>query len=447
MDKLHLKILSMVSGYKYDDKISKRANKEAILSYYGLLRHNVTTIKKDFDISDKYLIERFLHEQCNTHRYCSVLVHTGKNESIGGCGVIYVMSEQDIASCIESLGNNNSVTIYSRQKSVELSLNHFDNYSQKKVRFGGGFRIQIDGVRIEQNIPILSLLVSMSFDDFGSRVLSENVADNSGFPIRHMIYEAPIINGQLAILSSLSKNNFNNIRSADNAITFIIEHLLSENVVEIDKFLKVLLSLRPISNIHQLEGMYGVSELGIPMIEIIDFDGIEVFDLGRRSYTIEKTLQEKLLDCQLEQIGFIERMDIDALSNYLRQESEISLCLKTLYGDNRISSQIIDIIVKAEGESLNSYFNRMKPYIYAFNILRWIIPLDESHGTVHEYRYTQNDKIYTYLLDISNIGMAFLLDHDELIYFSSENHAREIITRVFGSKILPVYLSYAREGD
>lgn len=43
--------------------------------------------------------------------------------------------------------------------------------------------------------------------------------------------------------------------------------------------------------------------------------------------------------------------------------------------------------------------------------------------------------------------MAFLLNQGEFLFFDSKDHAREIIMHIFGSKILPVYLSYAREGD
>ena len=441
-------MFSLISGYRYDDEISERANKEAILNHYGLLGDSATTIKKCFDSSNIYLVEEFLREQSYMNRYCSVLIHTGKNESIGGCGVIYVMSEQDIIPCIESLVDSNSVTIYSRQKSTELQLIHLDNYPQRKVRFGGGFRIQVDGVRMEQKSSSLLFFVSMSFDDFGSRVLSEAVIDNDGAPVRHMVYEVSIVNGQLAVSPSL-RNDFDHIHSADEAVTFILDRLFERNASELNKFLKAILALRSVSNIHQLEGMYGVNELGVPTIEIIDFDGMDTFDLERYDYIINKTPQERLFGCQLEQIGFIKRIDLSALSSYLSQEADIEACLSVMCNDADMPNQIISVITKVEGELLYSYFNRLKPYIFAFNVLRCLIPCGNTcSNTTEKYKYViQDGDIDVYLLEISGVGVAFLLERCEVIHFWSEYHARDTIMRVFGPRILPVYLSNAREGD
>lgn len=444
---LHLKMLFMISGCRYDDEISERANKEIILDRYGLLGRSTTTVKKEFNANDAYSISEFLQEQCRNDRYCSVLVHTGKNESIGGCGVIYVMNSEDIAPCLKSLDEQNEVTIYSRQKSTKITLNHFDNYEQKEVYFGGGFRIQVNGVNSLQEHPTIILFITMSFDSFGSRVLSEAVVANSGPPIKSIVYEIPIISGQMT-MGSMHKNSFDNISKADDAVLFVIEHLLKDNIAKIDHFLKSLLGLRPAMGIHQLEGMYGVTDNGVPIIEIIDFDGIDVFDIGRCSFSINQSPQELIFGQQLELIGFLRRRDTGAFSGYLMQESEIAERVSRLNRIDNLPGQIKRIITKSDDEALGSYFDRLKPYIYASKILRWVNPLKYTDVITGICKYAEyNNDVRIYRLSIAGADVAFLSTRGELSYFESENHAKEVIMHVFGSKILPVYLSYAREGD
>lgn len=442
---LHLRMLSVISNYHYNDRISERANKEAILDHYGLLNHSSTTVKKSFNAFCKKQVESFLHQECKDDKYCSVLIHTGKNESIGGCGVIYIMSKNDIKPCLNLLNEKNPVTVYSRRKSTQLFLSNFDNYKQKEARFGGGFRIQVNGIRISQGRPMFVFLTSMSFDDFGSRVLSEATALNSGPPVKSVAYEIPVIDGKLAIRFS-EKTNLDDVSTAEDAVIYIIEHLLMKKSVEISRFLRDLMSLRPIPNVHQLEGIYGVGRNGTPTLEIIDFDGIDVFDIERQYYTIYQSPQEKLFGYQLEDIGFIKRIDIDAISTYFMQEAEIIKCTDRLGDSTNVPQWILLITKKNDEESLNSYFSKLKLYIYTARILKWLI---FTNHTVLEDNciLTKYNNIEVYWLDIAGVKLAFLLEHGELVQFSSEDCARKIIIRIFGSNILPACLSYAREGD
>lgn len=444
---LHLKMLSMISDHRYDDRLSERANKEMILDCYGPLNHDNTTLRREFNTCDIYSIIEFLNEQCRDNKYCSVLVHTGKNESIGGCNVFYIINNNDIMPCVKSLDKKSKVTIYSRQKSTKIILNQFDNYEQKEVYFGGGFRIQVNGVNLLQEQPTLTFLITMSFNNFGSRVLSEAVITNSGPPVKSILYEIPIIDGQITI-RSMHKDSLNTISKADHAVLFVIEHLLRDNIVKIDHFLKSLLSLRPAMGIHQLEGMYGVTDKGVPLIEIIDFDGIDVFDIGRHNFDIDLSPQELIFGRQLELTGFLRRRDIGAFSNYLMQESCITKCVSKLKCVDILPRQISEIITKSNNETLVQYFDRLNPYIYAFKILKWVNSLMYTDAIDGLFRYAKYDKkICIYQLNIDGITMAFLLNQGEFLFFDSKDHAREIIMHIFGSKILPVYLSYAREGD
>ena len=447
VNNLHLKMFSIISGCSYDDKISERANKEIILGHYGLLSCNTTTIKKEFNTKDIYSIGEFLQEQCQNNRYCSILVHTGRNETIGGCNVIYIINSEDIAPCLNLLEEKGEVTIYSRQKSTKVALSKFDNYEQKEVGFGGGFRIQVNGINSLQEHPTLTLLVTMSFDNFGSRVLSETVTVNSGPPIKSIFYEAPIIDGRIA-MDLKYKNSFDSINKAEDAVLFVIECLLRNNIAKIDHFLRNLLELRPAIGVHQLEGMYGVTDNGIPIIEIIDFDGLDVFDIGRSSYDIDLPPQELFFCQQLESIGFLKRGDTNAFSRYLMQESEITECISMLNNVDNLPRQIKSIIIKLDNESLDSYFNRLKPYIYASKALRWVDSLKYVDIVTEICKYAKYDNnVCFYLLSIAGTDMMFLLSRGELSYFESESQAKDIITHIFGPKILPVYFSYAREGD
>lgn len=67
---LHLKMLSMISDYHYDDRLSERANKEMILDCYGLLNHDNATLRREFNTCDIYSITEFLNEQCRDNKYC-----------------------------------------------------------------------------------------------------------------------------------------------------------------------------------------------------------------------------------------------------------------------------------------------------------------------------------------------------------------------------------------
>lgn len=447
VNNLHLKMLSMISGYRYDDKISERANKEIILNHYGLLGCSAATTKKEFSANDTHSISEFLQEQCRNNKYCSVLIHTGRNESIGGCGVVYVMNSGDITPCLESLDKKGTVTIYSRQKSTKITLNQLDNYEQKEVCFGGGFRIQVNGINSLQEYPTLVLLITMSFDNFGSRVLSEAVIANNGPLVKSIAYEIPIVDGRMT-LRPMRNNSFCDINKADDAILFVIEHLLRNDVDKIDHFFKSLLGLRPIIGVHQLEGMYGVTDSGIPSVEIIDFDGIDVFDIGRCSFSIELSPQELIFGRQLELIGFLKRIDINAFLGHLMQESEIEECVSKLSSVDNLPEQIKRIIAKSDDEALGSYFDRLKPYIYTARALRWVDSLKYADAIPEVYRYAEYDNgIQAYQLSIAGADMTFLLTRGELLCFGSENHAKEIIVHTFGPKILPIYLSYAREGD
>lgn len=336
------------TGAHMDLSRDPRQSKVEIMGAYGLAGAPIDTLVQKFEFKEQIINElgQMARAETQNGRYMALLVRGGEYDSVGGCPVHYFMDKDEAQILTSGDGNvingpfgrtelrpGNSVTAFSRPRSATIasSLKSGD-VDYMSVRYGGGFRLQLD--RMDTSSSNISIWTS--FNDYGSRVLSGEEGWHSSVP-------QASINLLVSNNGSLKVNDIEGVDILGLAAYKLAERIFSTDGRSIMDYFDQAYSLRPVDQVHQVEGIYGHN--GCEMkYDLIDIDGIDAFDHAK----IELSAQERLRLAQMPfNIG-------DALISYEDMRSD--LFRKSLGLDNNSPLRI------GSSESLDEYFKRVDIY-------------------------------------------------------------------------------------
>jgi len=145
------------------------------------------------------------------------------------------------------------------------------------VALGGGYRLQVDGLTHEDDRPFLIMSAHFSFNDYGSRVLAKANEENARVPLASKTFRVPIVDGELDL--PIKEIERGDVATTSEAIDLVLSELFTKYGKAINDLTRDLLTIREAMRMHQFEGIYGVrEEIGVS-VEVIDFDGLDTYDL------------------------------------------------------------------------------------------------------------------------------------------------------------------------
>ncbi|MCX6726246.1 MAG: hypothetical protein NTY75_00305 [Candidatus Shapirobacteria bacterium] len=328
----HVEMMCKMLGLPFESEIEVRQTKEKIMKNVGISNGTNAPSRETFivngDETESSRLLQYIYSETSQDKYLSILVMRQKWGNSGGCPVVYVSNQDDINKKLEVkdgkltglitqsgehviVKEESHINTYSRKRSRVAILGGFDNYKDKReVRMGGGFRLQVDGLSVEEDS--LSLLLSgiFSFDDRGSRILSLDSQQDLVVP-RYSDNYCLRFEDRLLSLSTekgLTADQVVDTQSAKEACLLIMENLFNRDRSAITRLLRLLFSTSPSLKLHQLEGMHSVLENQVSP-EIIDFDGIDGLDSARslsgESLLPDLSATERLVRAQLCMGGFL----------------------------------------------------------------------------------------------------------------------------------------------
>lgn len=459
----HIEALHSVRGIHYDEELGVRTNKENVLEGYGFHKGTNTAEFKVFDYAnpDEVDMRSYLCEKVGEGKYTALLFKDGKWESMGGCPVVYVMCEEDINEKLyydeagriaQTVGGSSGsfmpdkatkLNMYTRTRSIRKKLGGFDNYSDPlEVALGGGFRLQVDELVIDSSQHYLIFSAYFSFNDYGSRILAMATEDDQRIPVVHKSIMVPIIDGKLDL--PISKIENRDPESAGDAVDSVLSVLFANDGEAINNMTRDLLTIRPVMQVHQYEGIYGISAENGISVEVIDFDGLDIYDLKPDS--TEPTPFERLIGSQLVRAGYLVDIDSNVRVIYHQQQNKIRDSLAQLSTFEEINDNVRAVAVSQEYEDTASYFKRLNMYgrlarsigYYGLEWLQTTLP----HVSMAKFGDWTITKIEAGMFET-----AFVEYDGRFIPINNGREMYDLIRRVFGGDILRLHTTLSKEGD
>ncbi|HYH75795.1 MAG TPA: hypothetical protein VD735_07615 [Candidatus Saccharimonadales bacterium] len=457
----HLEALHTVAAVPYEADAGPRANKENILEAYGFSKGANPAEITDFvfDEQNPPDVETHLTEHVEAGRYTALLFRGGKWEAMGGLPVVYVMDEKDIKERltfedgklveVEADGmrfapeEGSRATGYTRRKSQKIAINGFENYDETlEVGLGGGFRLQIDGVEYERGIPQLTMSAYFSFNDYGSRVLAKETEEHAKVPMANKAFRVPIVDGKLVL--PVKDMTVGDVATASDAMDVVLSKLFEQDGEAIDKLTRDLMTVRSIPEVHQFEGIYGVNPEAGVSAEVIDFDGIDTFDV--RSNGDEQTPIERLTGGQLVNAGYLPTVDKGDLVTYHRQQGDMRSELARLSESEEVSDVVKGIAGLRQGEDITAYARRLQGQGRMARALGYCGIAWTETGAPNVQQFETGDLKVT-RVEAGGFMTAFVERDGQLIDTSDGKKILEVGKQVAGYRMLKLYVDLSKEGD
>ncbi len=464
---LHLEALHHLMDVPFREELGTRVNKEQVLSECGFCQGTNVAIRRIFHLtglgdSDPGLSE-YLSDQLADGRFVAMLFKDNKWDAVGGSPVTYIMDTKDFE---DKLSFNNGLLqqakshsedqvvidhsielqTYSRRRSMESEVSGFTNYDGKlSVRLGGGFRLQVDNLTFIDGKPHLTISGYFSFNDMGSRVLALSCNADRDVPRYETSFLLQIDNGQLQFegKGQSEDGRIGDLKDAGAVVEKVLHSLFERDGEAVSKLIRGLLSVRPTLQVHQLEGIFSIPEETEISAEVIDFDGIDSFDLGGQSRIYSPG--EKLVQAQLRDTGYLlsnsenllsfisfrknVREAVDEISNMPNIPQDIKLeAIRHL-------SNPIEIFTREQTGAVK--LGRL------FNLLN--IDWDQTDSPAVKTAIYDNDTLT--MVSIEGFDLGFWNSNSGLVDCSDIHSRSSTLSKMIGREILPVHLSSLREGD
>lgn len=460
----HLEALHSIRDVPYIEQAGPRSNKEAILEAYGFTKGatppDVTLIDYG-DSTPKTDTRTLLHTSVLDGKYSALLFRDGAWESMGGCRVAYIMNPADVDARLRFDSNGvivgavsdgetfeprdtTKLNIYTRPHSATRILEGFDNYANAvEVSYGGGFRLQIDSLVTTPEGSSLEISAHFSFNDFGSRVLAKRTAEDMTIPMATRRFRFPINDGAIDFSLESSPGTTN---STDDAIDNVVAKLLHKDGDAIRLLLNDLLTVRPVSTVHQFEGIYGVNNAGEVSVEVIDFDGIDTFDL-RDSSSTAYSEKERLLGAQMIHAGLLATTDNGARVIYAQYKHKLRDTINDLRGAGVLSEGILVLASIGADEDLNTYLRRVEPNARFARVIKAAMPyiLPSADEVVSTLRTANHETVS--FVRICGFDLCFIENAEGNPQPITPQNLRTIAKNISNNKILNLHFQMAREGD
>lgn len=463
----HLKALHYLVGVPFEESEGVRNNKERILEGIGFSKGTNVALRKEFVLpelgTDSAGIEEYLTQQLANGRFVSMLFKDGYWEAMGGSPVIYVMTEDDLKGkltfdnerLVNARAHNGAIILadhkinlqtYSRRRSMPSELSGFTNYDGAiPVRLGGGFRLQIDNIFFTNGQPFMTLSGYFSFNDMGSRVLAQSCREDCLVPRYETSFLVKVDNDQLLFPDSRNSNDETLIST--NEVGVVVDQVLSilfkRDGKAISDLFRGLLSVRPSMKVHQLEGIFSIPSETEINAEVIDFDGLDAFDIGCRKPILSPS--ERLIRGQLINSGFL-LTDPESLLSFIPLRLRIQETIKSVIDSPIISDDIKSEISRHFPDSSEVFTREITGAVKLGRLLRYLnVELDDTE--THQVKFFKNGDNTLILISIEGFDIAFWKKKEGLVDCTDIKRLTRELSHIVGTEITGVYLSLIREGD
>ena len=463
----HLKALHYLVGVPFEESEGARKNKERILESMGFSKGTNVAIRREFVLprlgTDTDGIKEYLTWQLANGRFVSMLFKDGYWETMGGSPVTYIMTKDDLNGkltfdherLVGACAHNGAIILidhkinlqtYSRRRSMPSELSGFTNHDGVvPVRLGGGFRLQVDDVTFIDRQPYMTLSGYFSFNDMGSRVLALSCKEDSLVPRYETSFSLKVDSGQLIFPDSGGSND-KVLISTNNAgvvVNQMLSILFKRDGEAISNLLRGLLSVRPSMKVHQLEGIFSIPSETEISAEIIDFDGLDAFDISCRKPILSPS--ERLTRGQLIGSGFL-LTDPESLLSFIPLQLRIQRDIKSLIDSPIITDDIKGEVSRHFSNSPDIFTRELTGAVKLGRLLGYL-DVDWENTESPQVKFFRNGDNTLILISIEGFDIAFWKKKDTLVDCTDIKRLTRELSHITGTEITGVYLSLLREGD
>lgn len=464
----HLEALHVLLNTPYRENLGVKANKEQVLDKLGFSKGINLALKNEFllpedDNTDSLSVREYVSRQLYSGRFLAMLFRDGNWEAMKGFPVVYVMSQEDLnhklifnnGKLVEALAQDGStisvshkinLQTYSRRQSLVSELSGFVNYDGLiPVRLGGGFRLQIDNFIFIDGQPYMELSGYFSFNDMGSRVLGQYCEGDCVVPRYETSFLLRVDNGQLVFTSLNDYDDEKLILTNEAGIVAnqVLGNLFKRDGQAINNLLRGLMSVRPYMKVHQLEGIFSIPSVTEISAEIIDFDGIDSFDLDGQKPQL--SVAERLVRGQFNCVGYLSLKPEDLLS-YIAFKNKVRGIVNCLVDSPDLTEDIKREISRHVPNFSNIFSIKQTGAVKLGRLIN-NLDIDWSYSKNPHIRFFQNGDSVITTISVEGYDLAFWKKASNLVDCTDIKALSFELSRITGKEILSVHLSSLREGD
>lgn len=468
----HIEMMYQIIGLHYDPNTSIRRNKEKVMDELGISNGTNVAREEMFQVRENDAeiarLKDYIIQEVRNERYLSLLIMREKWGSLGGCPVVYLADRNDIKNKLFFNGtklvelksqegellairNESQINTYSRHRSRLATISGFDNYEgERKTRLGGGFRLQADKVIIEDGELDVILSGVFSFDDRGSRVLALASDEDLAVPRFSGTYRLVYRDGAVFMADEveLTLGQVIESRRADSVCNAVVKSLLKQDGKAITDLFKLMFSVSPSLQMHQLEGIFSLTNEAVSA-EVIDFDGIDNLDAARL-HTGEELLPElkpaeRILRSHLISCGFLVSDPIALRSLYLMRqtvENVKNVVIKT----DLLSEEIKYSVIKHLSNPREIFERCLTGPVKLAKLLR-ALGLKWTGTEISGIERCVYDGHILTLVSVEGFELAYWENNGRLINTDKIKELVEELSSLTQRQIVKAHLSYIHEGD
>lgn len=462
----HLEALHQIMEVPFREDLGPRINKEQVLRDTGFSQGTNIAVRREFYLepSNKAAdgVRKHLIQQLVDGRFIAMLFKDKTWDAVGGSPVTYIMDEEDLNTKLVfenetlvgarahsgepvSIDHPLALQTYSRRRSVASELSGFVNYDgQVPVRMGGGFRLQVDNLTYVNNKPHLLISGYFSFNDLGSRVLALSCDEDRKVPRVETSFLLQIEDGKLKLPEAKDEGgNVMETKEVGVVVNEVIRNLFEKDGTAISRLIRGLLSVRPAMQVHQLEGIFSVPSNSEISAEVIDFDGIDSFDLSDQH--LKLTPAEKLVNSQLRNMGY-SASDPEALLSYTSFTRGVRAKVHEVSKSPNLPQDIKDEVAHHFPDTTDVFTREQTGAVKLgklFSVLN--MNWDQTDNPAVKTANYGNDTLT--MVSIEGFDLGFWNSNSGLVDCSDIRSRSRTLSKMIGREILPVHLSSLREGD
>lgn len=462
---IHLEVLHQAVGSEYDPKTGIRENKERILESLGFSKGKNVAIRREFrlpEISGESLgIKEYATNLIEQGRFFSFLFKNGRWESMGGAPVVYLMTVDDVDQKLMFSQNrlvaanahdgkvinidcDTTLQTYSRRRSVSTEISGFANLNEATmVNLGGGFRLQVDNVNFVEDHLELEFSGYFSFNDMGSRVLALSCKQDEAVPRYETTFTVKVDESGNFIYPFSSNSVYEHTGNADGVVRQVLGSLFESDGVAISRLIRGLLSVRPSLTTHQLEGIFSIPSLSEISAEVIDFDGIESFDL-QTTHTLSP--KEKLVQGKLATSDFLITSHEDVMSFVLFRDG-VRKIVQEVVSSQYLNDAMRETVIRHTYDQNEVFSREFSGPVKLGRLLELLDISWEPTDSSYVNRFTNGEDEFIQV-SIEGYRLGFWKHNDGGVIDTEELGSKiSKLSEILGRTIVPAHLNYLREGD
>lgn len=353
------------------------------------------------------------------------------------------------------------INVFSRKRSVKQQLFGFDNYpAGKRVGVGGGFRLQLNWLSLENQTPLFHFSGVFVFNDVGPRATSLMSVYDIKTP--HLIL--PIVlkyKGGFFLKAEQSMDVLTALESKDarKVASSVVDKLVENDGRAMAILFLSLLRVSPLPQQHSIEGIFSFVRDKENLIlfgpEVYDFDGLDTIAIwrkGKSSTKREKTIKlEKITRAQLR---YIEGRDMRQVLTLFYRGLQVDL-LVTLK-QKEIVAQIVNSVIShfkdfdfypLDNEKTIGFISGLTGPVILGRLLKYFSDIPWQSSENGYFSIFSNRRHHFIRITVRGFDMAFWLRGENLVDTSNIREIKKPLAKALGKQILPAQINYLREGD